>query len=89
MLFMEELVWGKGMEIQCVIATQGITDSARLALQAALDDLCQGRLSLGGGAGKGHGFFTGNIIWSDSGNWINSTMDTSISNSTLLTTQAA
>jgi CRISPR/Cas system CSM-associated protein Csm3 (group 7 of RAMP superfamily) len=70
MLFMEELVWRKEIEVHGVIDTEEITNAARMALQAALDDLCQGRLSLGSGAGKGHGLFTGTIDWSDQGEWL-------------------
>lgn len=36
---------------------------ARRALQAALDDLCAGRLSIG--AGRGHGRFSGTVRWRD------------------------
>lgn len=71
MLFMEELVWQKGIEIKLIIDTHNITHSARHALQLTLLDLCQGRLSLGNDTGKGHGFFTGTISWSDNGYWIN------------------
>ncbi len=70
MLFMEELVWGKGIELQVTIDTGGAPDTARKALRCALQDLCVGRLALGGGAGKGHGFFDGEIQWSDQGAWI-------------------
>lgn len=71
MLFMEELIWQKGIAINLIIDTHNITDNARQALQLALADLCQGSLSLGSDAGKGHGFFTGTINWSDKGYWIN------------------
>ncbi|KOR32996.1 hypothetical protein TI05_03780 [Achromatium sp. WMS3] len=72
MLFMEELVWKKEIVLRCVIDTQGISDSACHALHAALDDLCNGRLSLGTGAAQGHGFLSGIIEWSDNGRWIGS-----------------
>lgn len=72
MLFMEELVWHKGIEVKLTVDTQDITAAARQSLQLALNDLCTGRLSLGSGVAKGHGLFTGNVAWSDNGQWINS-----------------
>ncbi|KOR31460.1 hypothetical protein TI04_00725 [Achromatium sp. WMS2] len=70
MLFSEELVWHKPIEMQIIIDTQGIGATARDALQLALQDLCQGRLSLGSGMAKGHGLFTGTVTWSDGGQFI-------------------
>jgi CRISPR/Cas system CSM-associated protein Csm3 (group 7 of RAMP superfamily) len=70
MLFMEELVWKKEIAITLTLDTKGVTEAARVALGYALDDLCQGRLAIGGGAAKGHGFCNGNIIWSDGGKWL-------------------
>ena len=71
MLFSEEMVWGKGVELNLTIKKNAaITPTAKKALQYALDDLCQGRLALGAGVSKGHGFFTGNLKWSDGGKWI-------------------
>ncbi len=71
MLFSEEMVWGKGVELNLTIKKNAaITPTAKKALQHALDDLCQGRLALGAGVSKGHGFFTGNLKWSDGGKWI-------------------
>lgn len=40
----------------------------RTALQAALQDLCEGRLALG--AGRGHGRFRGQLVWSDREAWL-------------------
>ena len=71
MLFSEEMVWGKGVNLQLTIKKDAaITPTAKKALQHALDDLCQGRLALGAGVSKGHGLFTGNLKWSDGGKWI-------------------
>jgi len=39
---------------------------ALAAFRAALDDLCQGRLALGGGASRGHGYFKGTVRWAGS-----------------------
>jgi len=72
-LFSEELVCNKPITLALVIDTHQVEPIARKALRLALDDLCQSRLSLGGGAGKGHGFFKGEIQWSDQGHWINGT----------------
>lgn len=62
-LLYDELVLG-----QCEVnldlsidASCAKNEFARRALQAALDDLCQGRLALG--AGRGHGRFVGEIHW--------------------------
>lgn len=71
MLFSEEMVWGKGVNLQLTIKKDAaITPTAKKALQHALDDLCQGRLALGAGVSKGHGLFTGSLKWSDGGKWI-------------------
>lgn len=43
---------------------------ARAALAAALADLCEGRLALGSGSSRGHGYFEGDQDWSDKGSWI-------------------
>lgn len=71
MLFMEELVWKKEIPVQLTLDTQDISNAARLALRHALDDLCKGRIAIGGGAAKGHGFCEGSISWNDGGAWIN------------------
>ena len=64
MLFCEEMVWGGDIEIKLTIQIhESISQLARDALLAALDDLKSGRLALGAGSAKGHGFFTGDIEW--------------------------
>lgn len=51
-----------------VTETDTITEPAiRQALQAALEDLAGGRLALGAGAGRGNGYFKGDIIWNGPG----------------------
>ena len=47
---------------------QGLKPEHRMAFQAALDDLCQGRLAFG--AGRGHGRFTGTVEWTKPSNWL-------------------
>jgi CRISPR/Cas system CSM-associated protein Csm3 (group 7 of RAMP superfamily) len=70
MLFSEELVWKGAVELDLMIDTRGVSSAARLALRDALADLCEGRVAIGGGAGKGHGFCDGSLTWSDGGAWI-------------------
>ncbi len=74
MLFSEELVWKKEIAVKFTIDIQGISDGARNALRLALDDLIKGRLAIGGGSGKGHGFCEGDIKWPDGGGWINASI---------------
>ena len=70
MLFMEELVWKKEISVLLTLDTDRVDNAARVALRLALDDLCEGRIAIGGGAAKGHGFCEGGIEWSDGGKWI-------------------
>ncbi len=59
LLFTEKPLFQRG-PIAIVIHLRGEVDpSARQAFDMALDDLCQGRLPLGGGAGRGLGYFDG------------------------------
>jgi CRISPR/Cas system CSM-associated protein Csm3 (group 7 of RAMP superfamily) len=53
---------GKGMESE-------IRPEMRRALALALEDLVHGRLRIGAGAGRGHGWCRGTITWSDGGAW--------------------
>lgn len=76
MLFSEEMVWGEGVGI-CLTVDKGakalkqdVATNARESLKLALEDLCQGRLALGAGVSKGHGLFSGEVVWSDGGKWI-------------------
>ena len=69
MLFDEEVVWREGkskrpLEVRIKIAIEDpetLSETARRALDAAIKDLIAGRLSLGGGWGRGHGFFHGEV----------------------------
>ena len=66
-LFFEEAVWGLPIEFEITVApergaengTEVLTTAQSKALDAALNDLMQGRLSLGANANNGHGYFTG------------------------------
>jgi CRISPR/Cas system CMR subunit Cmr4 (Cas7 group RAMP superfamily) len=75
-LFSEELAYGKGFCLALHIDSAALEKAsravpqAREALRFALDDLAQGRLALGAGSAKGHGYCTGVITWSDGGKWI-------------------
>lgn len=66
MLFSEEVIWGLGFDMKIMLFTsQGSTHSnprVDEALGMALRDLASGRLSIGAGAGDGHGFFQGNVV---------------------------
>jgi hypothetical protein len=53
-----------------ILQSEQISEIHRKALQRALNDLTQGRLGLGAGGSRGHGFFAGRIDWSDGGDWI-------------------
>ncbi|HRQ65979.1 MAG TPA: RAMP superfamily CRISPR-associated protein, partial [Xanthomonadaceae bacterium] len=71
MLFEEELLHGGDIELKLDIQHAWIIPAdARRALALALEDLCRGRLALGAGSTRGHGYFTGSIEWSDGGKWI-------------------
>ena len=59
----DELSLGKAKIKLELSLLQPELESSRLALEAALEDLCHGRLALG--AGRGHGLFRGEIRWKD------------------------
>ncbi len=64
MLFGEAPLDGFGETWQVQVSLQLGNDTGRMAIQAlqgALEDLCQGRLALGGGASRGHGYFRGSM----------------------------
>jgi len=66
-LFNDQPLPSKNVSIRIPISiqTENLGESDRQALKKALDDLCEGRLSLGAHAGRGYGFFTGshNLIF--------------------------
>lgn len=66
-LFSEFVPWqGQQLDLTFTILDEdSVSMRSRQALDAALQDLATGRLTLGGGFGRGHGAFTGRVIWSD------------------------
>jgi len=63
MLYEEELVWGGTLELGILVAGwSGLSPPTRAAFRHALEDLLAGRLALGGGTGRGHGFVTGEVL---------------------------
>mgnify|MGYP001489537643 CR=1 FL=1 len=70
MLFSEDAVWTGVIRVDFAILTAGIDDKTREALQRTLEDLCEGRLAIGAGSTKGHGYCRGSIEWCDGGQWL-------------------
>ncbi|MBT8419693.1 MAG: hypothetical protein KJO08_02405 [Gammaproteobacteria bacterium] len=74
-LYTEELAFS-GPVIEFPLAIAGANAKAlirrpiRRALALALQDLVEGRLALGAGAARGHGYFSGEVTWDDGGHWI-------------------
>lgn len=68
-LFTEAPVLGVAFEVPLALDLRGGEDLANEnnvvlpALRAALQDLCRGRLALGGGAARGHGYMSGRVSW--------------------------
>ncbi len=65
-LFGEAPVWGQGdpWEVQVqVLGWADLEKEARSALEKSLKDLCEGRLAIGSGANRGHGYMNGEIRW--------------------------
>ena len=71
-LFSERPLWGgDSWPLRIVVVGASEVDpDVRQALQFALGDLAEARLALGNGSGRGNGYFTGKIRWSDEGAWI-------------------
>ncbi len=44
-----------------------VSAEAKKALAMTLDDLVEGRLALGAGSSRGHGYFTGQTSWNEPG----------------------
>lgn len=64
-LFSESLVYGKGESyiLTFIVLNDAIADNEiREAFEAALLDITQGQLPLGGGVNRGHGCFTGKVL---------------------------
>ena len=71
-LYGEELIWRNTLKLTLHLdpSAKSVDKTCRDALCLALEDLCQGRLAIGGGSGKGHGYCEGTVKWSDNGAWI-------------------
>jgi len=61
-LFGEEILWQESFELKLLIDERELDEIASKALELTLDDLKQGRLSLGGGSARGHGWFHGEEV---------------------------
>jgi len=62
MLFNEAPLFKAAKPIELVLVVHGaLSATAEKALAASLADLCEGRLALGGGANRGHGYFEGEL----------------------------
>ncbi len=71
-LFAEQVNWKLGpAEPQSIVTkvhvrrANDISNKARQVLRRTLDDLVEGRLQIGAGSGRGHGWMSGRIEWSD------------------------
>jgi len=66
MLFSEEVIWGLGFKMKIMLFPSREPEHsdplADKALRMALRDLGSGTLSIGAGAGDGHGFFQGSVV---------------------------
>jgi hypothetical protein len=70
MLFGEAPLHGGEIKLTASVDTRGVSTLAKKSLDLALRDLCEGRLAVGAGSNKGHGYVSGTIEWSDAGRWI-------------------
>lgn len=75
MLFSEELAYKSKQPITMTMTFDtaklaSLIPQQKQAIHKAIKDLCEGRLALGAGSNKGHGFMTGNCTWNDDGKWI-------------------
>lgn len=61
-LFSEQLLYGGGFQLKGLIKQDNQPKELLQAFRLALLDLAQGRLALGGGSTKGHGYFQANAI---------------------------
>jgi CRISPR/Cas system CMR subunit Cmr4 (Cas7 group RAMP superfamily) len=77
MLFLEELIWKLPLKLKIYFDSRclDVDEKIKQALQWTLEDLINGRLALGAGSAKGHGFFTGKARWTDNGQWVSAVME--------------
>jgi len=61
-LFGEEVLWQESFELRLLIDERDLDANAAKAFELALDDLKEGRLALGGGVARGHGWFNGEEV---------------------------
>ncbi|MBI4820409.1 MAG: hypothetical protein HY791_29350 [Deltaproteobacteria bacterium] len=70
MLFGEAPLHGGEIVLTASVDKREVSELAKKSLDLALQDLCEGRLAIGAGSNKGHGYVSGTIEWSDGGRWI-------------------
>jgi hypothetical protein len=73
MLFSEEALFRTDITLCLEIDTRSISLKARQAFRLALEDLRNGRLPLGSGHAKGHGYFRGHALPKPLLDWLNET----------------
>ncbi|MDI7268382.1 MAG: RAMP superfamily CRISPR-associated protein, partial [Myxococcota bacterium] len=70
-LFTEAPLYGGGFRLEMAVDTRGEVDpNVKKAFRLALEDLVEGRLAIGAGGNRGHGFCRGKVKWDDEGKWI-------------------
>lgn len=86
-LYTEEVIWKQQFSLSLQVdpvrlhyleqdgSKKSELDCYKKALKQALEDLLEGRLALGAGSAKGHGYFSGSIEWTDQGKWIGADHD--------------
>jgi CRISPR/Cas system CSM-associated protein Csm3 (group 7 of RAMP superfamily) len=67
LLFSEAPLYRGRIQLDVAVDVRELGPEARVALRRALDDLLQGRLAIGAGASRGHGYCVGEIAWTDGG----------------------
>lgn len=69
-LFSEAPLYKGTLQFDLSVDTAELAPESRRAFDSAVRDLLNGRLGIGGGGSRGHGFCTGQITWSDGGQWL-------------------